>query len=542
MITINKYLQLLKQIFPLSLLYLVLYVQIIACITHFSDYNFRELIIWLCWIPIGLIPYYISKKKVFYSLFLCLLFLDNFINLLHWLLLKGDITASSIFILINTNFAESVEFMSLKGNYSLLLLLPFILLFIFALRKIPPFFNCKEGKYILGITMLIILIYFGDNIIHQRFVRKVLPATTEAAVYFSQEIKTYNSLKKRNIKKVKALTDDKQARVFVLIIGESCNRNHMSLYAYHRNTNPKLKNRKDIIVYDNVISSHSNTIFSLGMMLSESDLENNINIDNSVFLSDIFHAAGYKTYWISNQSPLGVWDNAVYNMARLNDKVVYENKKANSSFESTLKASYDEVLFAPFKEALSENIKNKCIMLHLMGSHSSYNKRYPANFSLFNNSAHKEAKIIDTYDNSILYNDFTIDSLLTMLTQFASNDTNTLYTAIYLSDHGENVYDENNNVGHDYSGSLPQSNVEIPFIVWLSPQYINKYPLKSNTILNHKHKPFVSDYLFHTVLDLNHIQTPYFESSKSVFNNDYNADRKRILEDKMDYDLKIKNK
>lgn len=520
---------------------MVLYVQIIACITHFSDYDLREIVIWLCWIPIGLIPFYISKKKVFYFLFLCLLFLDNFINLSHWLLLKGDITASSLFILINTNFAESVEFMSLKGNYGLLLLIPFILLFIYALRKIPPYFNCKEGKYILGIIMLGILIYFSDNIIRQRFVRKALPATTEAMVFFSQEIKTYQSLKKRNIKKVKASIDDKQARVFVLIIGESCSRNHMSLYAYHKNTNPKLKNRKDIIVYDDVISSHSNTIFSLGMMLSESDLENNINLDSSVFLSDIFHATGFKTYWISNQSPLGVWDNAVYNMACLHDKVVYENKKANSSFESTLKASYDEVLFAPFEEALSEKTKNKCIMLHLMGSHSSYAKRYPTNFRRFNNSTHKEAKIIGAYDNSVLYNDFIIDSLLTILTQFASKDTNTLYTAIYLSDHGENVYDEINNAGHDYTGSLPKSNVEIPFIVWLSPQYINKYPSKSNIILNHKHKPFVSDYLFHAVLDLNHIQTPYFESSKSVFHLDYNADRKRILEDKMDYDLKIKN-
>ena len=535
---INKYLQVLKQIFPLSLLYMVLYIQIIVCITNFSDYDFREMVIWLCWIPIGLIPFYISKKKMFYYLFLCILFTDNFINLSHWLLLKGDITASSLFILINTNFSESVEFMTLKGNYNLLLLLPFILLFIYALRKIPPSFNYKEGKYVLGIIMLSVLIYFSDNIIHQRFVRKAVPASTKAMVFFSQEIKTYNSLKKRNIKTVKALTDDSQARVFVLIIGESCSRNHMSLYNYHRNTNVKLKNRKDIIVYDNVVSSHSNTIFSLGMMLSESDLENNIEIDNSVFLADIFHAAGFKTYWISNQSPLGVWDNAVYNMARLHDKVVYENKKANSSFESTLKASFDEVLFAPFKEALSEKIKNKCIMLHLMGSHSSYAKRYPANFSCFNTDKDKVGKTVNTYDNSILYNDFIMDSLLIILTQYASNDTNTLYTAIYLSDHGENVYDENNNAGHDYTGSLPKSNVEIPFIVWLSPQYINKYPSKSNTILNHKHKPFISNGLFHAVLDLNHIQTYYFDRSKSVFHLNYNAKRKRILEDKMDYDLK----
>ena len=154
--------------------------------------------------------------------------------------------------------------------------------------------------------------------------------------------------------------------------------------------------------------------------------------------------------------------------------------------------------------------KNKCIMLHLMGSHSSYAKRYPANFSSFNNSTHKEAKTINAYDNSILYNDFIIDSLLTILTQFASNDTNTLYTAIYLSDHGENVYDENNNAGHDYTGSLPKSNVEIPFIVWLSPQYIKKYRMKSNTIMNHIHKPFVTDMVFSCRFRLKSYTNPLF--------------------------------
>ena len=107
---------------------------------------------------------------------------------------------------------------------------------------------------------------------------------------------------------------------------------------------------------------------------------------------------------------------------------------------------------------------------------------------------------------------------------------------IYLSDHGENVYDEDNKVGHDFVNVLPKSHVEIPFIVWLSNKYRRTNPEKLKSIKNNKDAPFVTDNLFHCLMDLSNIKSPYLKPEKSIFNKYFDFSRKRILEDGRDYD------
>jgi heptose-I-phosphate ethanolaminephosphotransferase len=295
------------------------------------------------------------------------------------------------------------------------------------------------NKYFTFGIFLFISIYFIDNIVHVRFLRKAVPATSEAFIHFTKEMGVTNSLKKRKVKKVSVEITNKKNHVFVLILGESCSRNHMSLYNYARETTPKLEKRKDIFVYNNVVTSHSNTFSSIWMMFTTMNLENDQNKTNCISLMDVFHSAGFQTYWISNQIPIGIWDNDVYNLAQTSNVVVFKNIQANSSFESTLKSSFDEILINPFREALFEKQSNKFIVLHLMGNHSKYSKRYPPNFQIFTNNSSKKTTVVNEYDNSMIYTDFIVDSIFTLLYQQSIIDTNTLYSAIFLSDHGENV-------------------------------------------------------------------------------------------------------
>lgn len=181
---------------------------------------------------------------------------------------------------------------------------------------------------------------------------------------------------------------------------------------------------------------------------------------------DIFSSAGYKTYWLSNQHPIGIWDNQVTVFAKKADHSHFVNIVSNSSMEATSATSYDSKLFTPFLKALQDSVDKKFIVLHLMGSHSSYSNRYPSDFNIFKGSNEKE-KTIAEYDNSVYYNDFIVDNLLTILSRLSLKDTSEVVSCIYISDHGENVYDEMDRVGHDYSGKLPKSNVEIPFLVWV---------------------------------------------------------------------------
>ena len=173
-----------------------------------------------------------------------------------------------------------------------------------------------------------------------------------------------------------------------------------------------------------------------------------------------------------------------------------------------------------------------------MGNHTSYEKRYPKEYTVFNQGHDKKTRTIDQYDNSMLYNDFIIDTIFSMLSDYAQKNPNRITSSIYLSDHGENVYDENNNVGHDYTESIPKSNVEIPFIVWLSPQYKVLFETKYQIMEQYKNLPFINDDLFDAILDMNFVEYEGKIIQQSIFNETYNADRKRILSDGQDYDRK----
>lgn len=511
-------------------------VQFVAAFVNYAVFSYRELFILLAWIPIFTIPYILIRKKFIYLIFVFLCFIESFVGLCHWIILKGPLTVISVFVLSNTNYFEASEFMELKSNGLILLVIPFLFLFVKTLITIPKIEIYSKRRIVIVLALLFSFSFIGENIFNNRLIRKGIPQTSKAVVSYFEEAGKYNLSERRKNFFVKTNSDScfSRKQVFVLIIGESCNRNHMSLYGYKRKTNPLLEKRNDLIIFNNVVSPCSNTLFTIPLIISDANLENKKRIENSVTLIDVFRSAGYKTFWISNQSPIGVWDNVVFSLAKGSDIVKFVNIYSNSSFESTYIASYDEKLFGPFRQALDSKGDKKFIVLHLMGSHSSYSKRYPGNFNMFNRGKSDKEQTINEYDNSVLYNDFIINNLFNLLNDFGNKHSDLFCSAIYLSDHGENVYDDSENCGHNYSGFMSKSISEIPFILWISTPHRNKY----NEMKNHVNLPFVSDDLFHTVLDLTNINCDYFNQSRSLFSKNYNSKRIRILDDNLDYDRK----
>jgi heptose-I-phosphate ethanolaminephosphotransferase len=519
----------LLSLYPPFLLLMVLYVQFAAAIVNIEIYSFRELLIMACWIPVFTIPGLFIRKRWYKVFFVLLFFLGGLANLIHLLILKGPLSASSIFILLNTNVGEASDFLALKWSYLWLLVIPYMYLFYVALKKKSV--NTSVNKYLVIILVILMSVFFGEAILHDRFVRKALPQTSKALISFIQEIQTYKNLKLRELKKVEATSNYSGEQIIVLILGESCNRSHMSIYGYHQETNPNLKLRNDMVVYKDVVSPYSNTIGSVLSMMTETNRENRLNYDKAISLIDVFHSVGYRTYWLSNQLPIGIWDNAIFNLARSSDRIVFTNNYANTSFESTNLSPYDEELLQPLSRALISEAGSKFIVIHLMGSHAAYSKRYPSGFNKFITHSNSKKKLINEYDNSMLYNDFVVDSIFEILKSH-SQTPNSRISAIYIADHGENVYDENETVGHDYAGSLPQTNVAVPMFVWNSDTTTLK-ALKANVDL-----PFMSDDLFHAIIDMSAIISPHFIPEKSIFNKNYDSSRKRILEDGIDYDKK----
>jgi hypothetical protein len=110
---------------------------VVGVFFNVSLYDFRQLAIWTVWMPLLMLPYILSKKKWVFTSVASLIFIDNLLNLIHIIIVKGPLTVSSLFVISNTNLLESTEFLGLKMGFHFLLPLPYIALFIFTLRKIP---------------------------------------------------------------------------------------------------------------------------------------------------------------------------------------------------------------------------------------------------------------------------------------------------------------------------------------------------------------------------------------------------------------------
>lgn len=528
------------QLYPPYLVLLILGPILVGYFTNADLLDRFSLPVNLIWLPVFTIFYSVTQSKVIYNTIAVFYFLLGFVEITHWIILKGPLTITSLLTIFNTNYEEVIGFYNLKASYHLFLLVPYLALFFLALKHPPKNRRSKLKPFLIGfyIVGFLAFIYLANK--RELLLLKGVPQIARVSHSFIYELNKYNSaLKNAKVREIEnTYTSYEDEQIFLFILGESLNRNHMSLYGYQKPTSVKLEKRNDMVIFDNVVAAYSNTLDATLSMLTEANLENELPFSSSVDLLDIFHSAGFKTYWISNHSPLGIWgENILSALGKKSDQSEFVNIFSNSSDEADTKRSYDIELIEPLKRALHEKEPKKFIVLQLMGSHSTYKKRYPEEFAYFKNSNDPVSNMIAEYDNSVLYNDMIIDSIFNMVKDKVAQDTSSIASALYVSDHGQNVYDENNTVGHTFAGKLPKSNVEIPLIAWFSQSYSEKFGLKKNTLISNRSLPFVADDLFHVILDLNFIATPYFDSKRSLFNENFDPKRKRILEDGKDYDL-----
>lgn len=247
----------------------------------------------------------------------------------------------------------------------------------------------------------------------------------------------------------------------VVIVGESFNKYHSSLYGYEKKTNPllqELMNDSSLIVFSDVVAiadvTHRNMKAVFSMSNSEKDF-----FKYALFPA-YFKSAGYKTILFDNQYLLG------QGITFLSDK---ELSSVLFDFRNTNGYSYDGDLVKdiPWQDNPSLYI------IHLWGQHYSYANRYPHDeFSKFNPmdysqfSDKSKAEIVSHYDNACLYNDYVVREIIRKL----ENQNSIVF---YFSDHGEEVYDVNDFMGHGTSVSTSDMKyqIEVPFMVWISPEY-----------------------------------------------------------------------
>tara|TARA_R110000868_G_scaffold110649_13_gene299521 strand:- start:1487 stop:3085 length:1599 start_codon:yes stop_codon:yes gene_type:complete len=490
-------------------------------------YNFLENIFFTF---ILLLPALIIKNNMFKTYFLKIVYtfliVMLFIETSYYFIFNTKFSASSIFIASETNFNETIEFLLFYFDYKqLAFLLILMILLVFSLARIK---KISKGFYsIIGnfwvITLFVFFLTLLISISYSR--RENLPFLIAKSFYdlnkdsYFKNLSTYeDSFGPFN----KTLEIEKgNDKIFVIVIGESISKTHFNLYGYNRNTTPLLNNIKDeILIYNNVITSHAYTTYALKKALT-------LNIeDNNGSIIQLLNSVGYQTYWLSNQNPIGLYESLVSKIASASDKKTFLTTAR--FIDNTI---YDEALIAELDYALNDIETRKVIFIHLQGAHFKYHNRYPDSFNVFKNMPLTKFKsenakdIINSYDNAILYNDFVVSSIINKV-----KEKNIESAVLYFSDHGEEVYDTMDFSGHndDDVGSLPM--FQIPFILWQSELY--KINNKIDIELN---RAYMTDDLFHSIAILCGVKSNYVDLEKSIFSDSFKNKRRAILNNK-DYD------
>ncbi len=468
-----------------------------------------------------------TYKKIYFILILIVFYLPGVIVLSTIELDKSILKGTDFWFIFQSNPKESGEFVSTYFTWKIasLILIYTVVPVYLLLTGITMASTCSRRKHVglPGAAVFVILSCFSYSVRASDYVIDFYKSFYE----YHKELKLYDShLEDRAIKANNVSFDlpDSIHKTFIVIIGESLTRRHMSLYGYSRKTNPLLENIKnELLIFNNVISSDLQTSPSLKKALTFANSEFPGYYYQKPSIIEIFNALNFHTSWIDNQ------------YYRLDDKspdIYMKIAELSKEFVNLNFAKPDESVLEPLKNILGRKSEaNKLIVIHLMGSHLPYKIRYPDSFSKFtgvNGISSKvkdqlkmnQVEIINEYDNSVLYNDFVISSIINLV-----KGKGGLSYIIYFSDHGEEVFDEKVYSGRSFDNITPDM-CQIPFILWLSDEYKKQRPLNINL-----ERSYSIEDVIHTILDLSFINQADYDSTRSLV-SDYFTERVRCVNGK----------
>ncbi len=440
--------------------------------------------------------------------------------------------------ILNSNFQESKEFLIYVFDYKiiisiLLFFLPFILIYFMQPFKIKN----KIVIIILVLSVVIItaLIYGKRWVIREIAITKIYNTYIVTKEHKKEFLKILYEADKTAIQfdNITSNLNENNKQTFVLVISESQNRHHFSIYGYDKQTTPFLDTKSnDIFIFTDIDSPHILTNNSVEKIITFSDNYNNLKGYEAGDLIKFFKNAGFKTFWLSNQYFLGPHESQYSAIAYRADESIFLNKMTGLFLETI---NNDGALIPVFEKALQDNSSKKFIVLHLMGSHAPYEIRYPKNFGSFNynlglkdlTGGISKQKEIATYDNSIEYTDYLLQQIIHLLEK-----ENVESYLLFLSDHGIDVYDTypDRMLPRNVTSITPAL-VEIPFFIWFSDKYKDSYQDVIKRVSSALDRPYQADRLPHTIIDLSRLNHDIYIDNDSIISDNYTT-RDRIVGEK----------
>ena len=292
----------------------------------------------------------------------------------------------------------------------------------------------------------------------------------------------------------------------IVVIGESLRSDHVSLNGYERNTFPNLGKDTSVVSLPNVYTEAWCTHTSVPHIVTNADSLHNDRAYHEQSFITLFKKAHYHTSWLSNQDANKSY---VYFMHEADTCIMGNATKSMYNFDLWL----DTELLSAIKETLDRHDEKKLLVIHSIGSHWWYRSHYPDSLAVFRPeidsrvlSDLSKTQLINSYDNTIIATDDFLYKIIELL-----RHRNALM--VYISDHGE-ALGENGNYLH--ADNYPQLH-NPACLVWYSSIYKDMYPEKVANLRKSASKRWLTDAIFHSVLDGATIDYEGLQQSQSFF-------------------------
>lgn len=501
-----------------------------------TSYGLRQAtvasILWL--IPLLLFP---QRTRQISAVIGLVLWAFSLVSLGYYCVYGQEFSQSVIFIMFESNPAEAREYFS---QYFVWWMVPALVIYSaiawLLWRQVRPIHLSRRAAWIAVALIAIALFAYPQikninrGVLSSAMAAETIQKRMEPAVpwqmlvgymQYQEQLAGMQELLDQNKKLPPIMNlveaNAEQPKTLVLVIGESTNRQHMSLYGYPRQTTPKLDAlRNQLTVFNKVIGPRPYTIEVLQQVLTFADQENPDLYLTTPSLMNIMKQAGYKTFWITNQQTMTKRNTMLTNFSQQTDEQFYLNNSRDQNSRS-----YDESVLEPFQKVLADPAEKKLIIVHLLGTHMKYEYRYPPEFARFNDRAGladwatpDQIPVINNYDNAVLYNDEVVANLIS---SFSATNPNGLL--VYFSDHGEDVFDS---PGHKILGRNEGRPTEpmyaVPFFTWESESWKKQHPRDLRKFAD---RPYQTSHFIHTWADLVGLRFEGFDSTKSLVSKDF---------------------
>ena len=428
------------------------------------------------------------------------------------------------------NFVET--YITFKTVSLTLLIITFFNILVYLIAKILS--NCKLAP-VWGLGVLMGISVYSYMLFNYVRIRDGMGITQYNAIIrvshsfmiLNKTLQTINQLTDVCLQ-VEATQTYTDKPTIILVIGESASVYHSYLYGYEKNTTPYIANRiksDSLVVFDDIVSvadvTHKamESVFSLnkyGQYFSSTPL-----------FPAVFKALNYNTAMYDNQYFKG--QGVTFMSDKQLSEIMFDYRNEN-------RYKYD----GDMVESIKVKKSNSLYVIHLWGQHYTYAQRYPKGFELFKPEDYdlqkypiEKRRIIAHYDNATLYNDFVLHEIIK---KFENENC----CIIYLSDHGEEVFEQGDFMGHGGTGYHNDINylVRVPFWIWMSSKYKKNHPEIAKNLYDARSLPGITDDVSHLLLDLAGIDTKLFSPSRSMANKNYDSSKPRIVLNTIDYDKK----